>query len=558
MTLLRFPVLRPALVLAAALSLVLAGCDAADPDPGSGGPGAGDASVGAFIQGLSYDAEALLNTQPTTGAEPAGDSETETEQSGNETLTCVATPYSLRTNFSEVAILGNPGEIWPGALVEANQSLLDGIPQLARFERAPMKLLVDLPGIGAEGNVIVEDPDQGNVNAAVDEALDYWLTNLASSQNNRDGGYVNSGASTSEVQTAYSSEQVSLDIGLNVAWATGDVESQFSYNASSERQVVFASYKQVFYKVKYVIENGQRPEDVFAPSVSLNQVEATFNSSAPPAYVSEVSYGRIILFKMETSSSYQAADVEAAFRYASGASVTDGDLAATYEQILQESSVEVTVLGGNPGDYPSAFSSPSPGELAQVIEGENAIFSADNPGEPIAYAVKFLKDDSLAKLGYTTEYTARECSSAQTFDSVTVTLLRYRAVRDCDAGPGDFEFDVDVLNGGAREGGDSAGSQNSPLEIEAPGTEDINEEITFNAERRDGNTFAVKFSAKEWDEPPFGSPNTNDLNRSTTRTHVFGPTGWTNLADEPTQPITIRVRNDDTCIVELDYTAEVE
>ena len=171
--------------------------------------------------------------------------------------------------------------------------------------------------------------------------------------------------------------------------------------------------------------------------------------------------------------------------------------------------------------------------------------------------MKFLKDDTLAKLGYTTEYTARECSSAQTFDSVTVTLLRYRAVRDCDAGPGDFEFDVDVLNGGAREGGDSAGSRNSPLEIEAPGTEDIDEEITFNAERRDGNTFAVKFSAKEWDDPPFGSPNTNDLNRSSTRTHVFGPTGWTNLADEPTQPLTIRVRNDDTCIVELDYTAEV-
>ncbi|MEO1632522.1 MAG: thiol-activated cytolysin family protein, partial [Bacteroidota bacterium] len=288
------------------------------------------------------------------------------------------------------------------------------------------------------------------------------------------------------------------------------------------------------------------------------QVEAAFSSSAPPAYVSEVSYGRIILFKMETSSSYQAADVEAAFRYATGASVTDGDLAATYENILQESSVEVTVLGGNPGDYPSAFSSPSPGDLAQVIEGENAIFSANNPGEPIAYAVKFLKDDTLAKLGYTTEYTARECSSAQTFDSVTVTLLRYRAVRDCDAGPGDFEFDVDVLNGGAREGGDSAGSRNSPLEIEAPGTEDIDEEITFNAERRDGNTFAVKFSAKEWDDPPFGSPNTNDLNRSSTRTHVFGPTGWTNLADEPTQPLTIRVRNDDTCIVELDYTAEVE
>ncbi|MEM8557623.1 MAG: thiol-activated cytolysin family protein [Bacteroidota bacterium] len=548
---------RPVLFLAATLSLLLLGCDAADPDPGPGGPGTGDASIGAFINTLSYNAEALLNTQPTTGREVTGDAETTTEQAGNETLTCTVTPYSLQTNFDEVAILGNPGEIWPGALVEGNQSLLDGIPQLARFARAPMKLLVDLPGIGAEGNVIVENPDAGNVNAAVDEALDFWLTNLAASENNVDGGYVNSGASTSKVETAYSSTQVSLDIGLNVAWATGDVASQFSYDTSSERLVVFASYKQVFYKVKYVIENGQQPEDVFAPSVSLNAVEAAFNSSTPPAYVSEVSYGRIILFKMETSSSYEAADVEGAFRYATGASVSDGTLAATYRDILEESSVEVTVLGGNPGDYPSAFSSPSPGELAQVIEGENAIFSADNPGEPIAYAVKFLKDDTLAKLGYTTEYTARECSSAQTSNSVTINLVKYRAVRDCDAGPGDFEFDVDVFNGGARVGGHSDGSRSTPLEIEAPGTHNIGEEISFNAARRTGNAFSVRFSAKEWDDPPFGAPNTNDLNKSETRRHEFGPTGWTNLEDDPTVPITIRIQSATDCIVELDYTAEV-
>ena len=54
----------------------------------------------------------------------------------------------------------------------------------------------------------------------------------------------------------------------------------------------------------------------------------------------------------------------------------------------------------------------------------------------------------------------------------------------------------------------------------------------FTAQRQADNTFAVKFSAREQDDPPFGPPNYNDLNKNTTRTHTFNAnTGWSNLPD---------------------------
>ncbi|MDZ7755996.1 thiol-activated cytolysin family protein [Rhodohalobacter sp.] len=127
--------------------------------------------VGDFLANLTYDADELLNVQPNDAAREPVDTTTTTEQDGITQRTCTSTTYTLQNNFEEVAILRPTQDvIWPGALVEANQSLLDGLPEPARFERSPVKIRVDLPGIGANGTKTIESPDQANVQNAIDEA----------------------------------------------------------------------------------------------------------------------------------------------------------------------------------------------------------------------------------------------------------------------------------------------------------------------------------------------------------------------------------------------------
>ncbi len=65
--------------------------------------------------------------------------EEETTPVGNDDRTCVSTTFDLKNNFEDIAILRPTQDvIWPGALVEANQSLLDGLPEPARF--SPVRL----------------------------------------------------------------------------------------------------------------------------------------------------------------------------------------------------------------------------------------------------------------------------------------------------------------------------------------------------------------------------------------------------------------------------------
>ncbi len=201
---------------------------------------------------------------------------------------------------------------------------------------------------------------------------------------------------------------MSLDVGLNVAWATGDASAQFDYNSTEEKSVAMMVYKQVFYTI--TMDTPENPAAVFPSDIPYSDVEQALTSATPPAYVQSVSYGRIIMFRMETTAKSTSAELEGALNYAAGVSVS-ATLEATYKSILAQSSITTVTIGGNAAVASEAVSARNFGDLEPIIKGENAVYSRNNPGFPIAYTIRYLKDNSLAKMGYTTEYTAKDCSS---------------------------------------------------------------------------------------------------------------------------------------------------
>jgi len=544
------------LCLLLVLSLSISACDSGGSNPPPDENPSAE-SIGDYIAALTYDADALLNVQPSDSARQVIEETDTTETVGNEQRTCTSTSYDLRTNFSDIAILRPTQDVvWPGALVEANASLLDnGIPELARFERTPVKVRVDLPGIGANGTKTVDNPDQARVQDAIDESLEWWNANAYQD------GYRNASSSSNRITTSYSSTQASLDVGLNVAWATGDVESQFNFETSQEKRVIMSTYKQAFYTVTFVQENGAQPEDVFGPSVSAEAVSAAFGSDSPPAYIASVTYGRIIMFRMETSSSFTRAEAEAAFKYAAGASV-DGSFEGLYEDILESSTVEVITLGGNASVASQAITARSAGDLVPIITGENAVYSRSNPGVPISYTVKFLQDDRLAKLGYTTEYTATECSSIQTQNTITISLKQFEVVEDCEdgfqpgSGAGEFEYTVNVKNNGTNVY--STYYDERPfnawreVKLDDGGTDPINHDEVFTAEREAGYDFSVNVQVRERDVGGL------DLNEVPENVHEFNEaTGWSNLPETEDEVLYLVASDSDDCKAQVNYTVTV-
>ena len=367
--------------------------------------------VNTVIANLSYDADELLNTQDTGGAASERTLVNERNTNSGPRLgtveTCRTEDYSLASNFDDVAILRpTNGVIFPGALVIGNQGMLDGAPDPMTLGRAPVTLRLDLPGIGDQGTIVVENPINSSVQSSIDNALEWWNNNAYQE------GYVNASNSSYQATTSYSSKQFSLDVGLNLEWATGALASQFEYESTTTRRVAAVVFKQVFYTV--TMDTPSSPGAVFGSDVTRDQVAAAISSESPPAYVSSVSYGRIIMVRMETTNTDTSINLNAVLEYAGGVSGT-GTVNSTYDAILKNSSLTVVTIGGNAEAASEAINSANiddgPGSLNDVITGSNAVYSRENPGVPIAYTIRYLKDNTFAKMGYTTDYRIENCGT---------------------------------------------------------------------------------------------------------------------------------------------------
>lgn len=360
-----------------------------------------------LILNLNYDANTLLRVQDTKGATAErtedGKNNTSSGPTAGKITNCEEKTYSLKKNFDGISILRPTNDIiWPGALVYADGDLLNGTPRPVTLDRAPMELRIDLPGIGAEGTLDIESPSNPSVQVNIDNALEWWNANAYQD------GYVNPSLSDYATSVSYSSEQLGIDVGLNVEWASGSVASQLSYTTSTEKLVAMMVFKQVFYTV--TMTTPKAPVEVFAPDVPMSNVQAAFNEANPPAYISSVSYGRIVMFRLETTNTTTSADLNAVLRYAGGVEGT-GTVNSEYDAILRESSITVVTIGGNAEVASDAVTASGPGSLAPILVGKNAVYRRDNPGVPIGYTVKYLKDNSLAKMGYTTDYTIKSCET---------------------------------------------------------------------------------------------------------------------------------------------------
>lgn len=390
--------------MAFAITLIFSACDMVG-DGEQPSPISPDAeNITSFLRNLNADTNNLLNVQSISGEsqrKETGKSNKSTGLSGG-TEVCTSTKYDLLNNFEEVAILRpTSGIIYPGALVVADKATLGGLPTPGAVDRAPMTLRIDLPGMGENGTLKVDKPSDFSVAEKIDEALEWWNANAY------EEGYVNASNSSFVAKTAYSSRQVSMDLSMNVEWARGDVAAQFNFSQNKTSRTAMMVFKQVFYTITMTPPTS--PGGFFGPEASISEIEQKFGPDSPPAYVQSVNYGRIIMFRMTTTTSATAAELEGALNYSTGVTNVSGTLEARYKKILETSTVTVVTIGGNAEVATEAVSARNFADLEPIVKGKNAVYSRDNPGVPISYKLHYVKDNTTAKLGYTTSYEVENC-----------------------------------------------------------------------------------------------------------------------------------------------------
>ena len=191
-----------------------------------------------------------------------------------------------------------PTPLWAGSLVQGT-SVPDGAPVTIPLERGgPIEITIVSSGGAVIGSRTVEVPSLAVVGQAVNDIVNTFEGDTAAKI-------------SFTKQEGYSFEQSLLQLGLSAKWFSGSLKASLDMDSKAETNSLYIKYVQEYYTV---VTSPLRPDTVFAPQVTVDDLKFYANEANLPAYVSSVTYGRMLIIKMTSTAEHS--ELKAAFDYA--------------------------------------------------------------------------------------------------------------------------------------------------------------------------------------------------------------------------------------------------
>jgi thiol-activated cytolysin len=306
---------------------------------------------------------------------------------------CSYTRYTETAQFDEfVTFQPNSATLWPGVVVQGNDAE-NGLLTPVGVDLAPVTFSVSLENITASPVGEMAEPSLSAFRDARNAILAEGVTGATPA------------ALDFEIVEVSSESQLSVALGASVNWPGGpDIAASFSFDSSSQKTKVLVNFVQAYYTVD--VDTPNSPSDFFVPGTTVDDLKPWVEDGNPPLYVQSITYGRRVIFSVQTDRS--ASEVKAALEASYSAAGVGGgsvNISTEHKQVLAESSIRAFVLGGSGDDATGAISGVD-GLIEYIKNGGS--YSKDSPGAPIAYKLAYL-DNAVTKLAFTTDYAEREC-----------------------------------------------------------------------------------------------------------------------------------------------------
>ena len=303
---------------------------------------------------------------------------------GSESLPgsyCETIDYEYSPGYADVILLDPTTDvIAPGMLIEPG-SLGSGNYTAISEAKKPIKISHSLGG-----SVSVSDPGLSTIRDAIQQ-LNQSLS-------------VNPAQFTYEYETIQSSEQLKLDIGGHYKnpWMT--VSGGFDWQSSTQKSRMYVKFVQVYYTIDVDVSGKDKPSDWFEEFPDVN------NWNVSPVFVSSVRYGRIGILTMESEAS--ESELNAFFNATFSAFSSSGEIKidAAHLETFNKTTFKALVVGGNPDEAVKTISG-FDGFKEWILS--SAQVTPDSPGSPVSYTLRYLKDNSVAKVVLSGNYSIQNC-----------------------------------------------------------------------------------------------------------------------------------------------------
>ena len=349
------------------------------------------------IRALDYDPKAVVafNGNIESGYVPKSGA----FDSTGKYIVTTYTKHTIDGDYDIAVPNASESYTYPGALLVANQSIIDGVPRPLSAERDKVVITVNLPNLILSGNE-VENPTYNNVLDAIHGKLESYFSKSS---------YSIPAEMQSKFEMLHDKKTTQLGFNCDVEYLENSVGLDFDRIEKDEQAAYLLQFKQIFYTAS--VAPPTHPAEVFADSVTWDDIKYNINAENPPAFVQNVQYGRQIYFVLKANSSYKELEafIDANLNVSSSgitANIVDEDFAKGV-------TCSLVVMGGNPETIKNVGNATSTALFEQLNEAirEDVVLSRKNPATPICFLTMFLKDNEPISIHGTTEYVTSESNA---------------------------------------------------------------------------------------------------------------------------------------------------
>lgn len=334
-----------------------------------------------YLDNLDYDKDTILkvtddgSSKVKTGRSTAGDSDHFYIVSNEE--------KSIEKGNMDIASMdASSNVVYPGALIQANDNVMAGKPDLVRVDRPSLnRYSITLPRTSGESiNTFECSPYYADVNNSINDAIVKWY------KDNKEQGV----SAKIQYKAAIASSESQLKSELNVSY--GDIAKLgIDFSNEAEQSTVVLSATQTYFSVINDNSNIINPGDAFGENETLEHIKQVCSADNPPLVINKVDYGRRIYIVIKSSSNTTA--LKAALE-ATMSGVDIGEK-TEYKNIINNSDISILAYGGSTDDAGRLITLSAGGaknyeELVKIIANGVNYDPTKTVAEPISYVANYL------------------------------------------------------------------------------------------------------------------------------------------------------------------------
>ena len=290
----------------------------------------------------------------------------------------------------------NASVVYPGNLLQGG-SLAQATPDVIPVKRAGGTFSTDV----IDGSIAPSFTVDEVAKSSVTEALNNIIAQST--------GVVpaNFTFSYEEVQSQF---QLAASLRMSYESFRTQLEGKLSFSTDRRYTRYVVKLNQSFYTMSYDLPTSL--EEVFAPSVTPQDLARYTSPGNPVTYISDVTYGRIYYMLIESTSTRDQMSAAISGSFNGVAADIDGEANVDAMRSLSNLKIKVFGYGGDAGTTIQTIGETNLEVLADLLARAGTITT----GKPLSYVVRSLYDNKIVGTSLATSYDLKTCKPSAPAD----------------------------------------------------------------------------------------------------------------------------------------------